>query len=179
MAKTSYVLPIGTAVYPKITKPDTKGQYADNKYKTDLELTPKDLAQVQADVATMVKRDFKGKNPRLPFVEKEDGLILVRAKSKFLPLIIDAKKKVLFNSRTDDPSVIEQLYIGGGSRIRIGVTPYIYDKGLSFQLDTVQIIELAEGALDGFDVVDDGYEPEGDEASTEGFETEGESGLDI
>ncbi len=187
MAKeVSFVSPIGIAVYPKITKPDTKGEYADNKYKTELELSSADLEKVRAEIKSKMKgMKFKVSQPKLPIKTGKDGIERLVAKSKFLPTIINAHKVKLFDANVarEDPDEfkkVEALWIGGGSRIKIGCTLYNYEKGVSLQLNIVQIIELAGSSLDDFsdesgseegETLNDLYQPEeGDD---------GEDALDI
>jgi len=184
--EVSFVSPIGIAVYPKITKPDTKGEYADNKYKTELELSSADLEKVRAEIKSKMKgMKFKVSQPKMPIKTGKDGIERLIAKSKFLPTIIDARKVKLFdaNAARTDPDEFKKigdLWIGGGSRIKIGCTLYNYEKGVSLQLNIVQIIELVGSSLDDFsdesgteegETLNDLYQPEeGDD---------GEDALDI
>ena len=157
------VTPAGIAVWPKLTKPDVYGEYADSKYKTELELSVTGLTTVKAQIKEAMKSmSFKVKDPRLPFKVGKDGIERLVAKSKFLPTIFDAKKNKILDGKTATVAEAEELNIGGGSIIRIGGTLFPYDKGVSLQLNTVQLITLVAGqggprSADGFDE-EDGYE---------------------
>jgi len=183
MAKRiTFVSPVGVAVFPHITTKDTEGTYATNKYTTRLELAPKDFAKVKAQLkAIAAEFEWDGiKNPKLPIKADKDGNeCQIYAKSNFLPLVIDAKKHPLFDPR-NPPSLdrLKQLAVRGGSKIKIGCNVFQYDKGISLQLETVQVIERAGGAsLEGFDE-EEGYDAF-NEAESEGFGEEGgEAGSD-
>lgn len=180
MAKNiDYITPIGVAVYPHITVPDTTGQYADGKYKTQLEFEPDVFARVKADIMKLAKgMQFKTTRPKMPFKEKDkDGkpTYIIVAKSKFLPMVIDAKRNVIVN-KWDPPSEDElrKVNIGGGSRLRLGVELFNYGDGLSLQLTTVQVIERRTNTsnFDGFAVEDDGYDYDGAAPDLSAFDTE-------
>jgi hypothetical protein len=160
MAKVKFTTPIGVARYPKISKPDTTGEYADNKYKTDVVFSDEDLKTVKAQIVEFAKKEFTAdelKKLDLPIKEykdKETGEVttFVRFKSQRKPIIIDAKR----NKIPDD------VEIGGGSRIRIGGTLNAYkkggNKGVNIYLNAVQVIELQQGFnINDFDEVEDGY----------------------
>lgn len=174
MAKAlNIVTPIGRAVFPKLTKRDTEGQFASNKYQTYLALEPEDLKKIQSQIkAAMADMTFKVKQPALPFKDGKDGEVLLVAKSKYLPLIIDSKKQPLVSpdqfdeSNLDDVRKLAAKNPPGGSRIRIGATLFNYDKGVSLQMHTVQVIEMAGRSLDAFDI-EDGFELSEDESSND------------
>jgi hypothetical protein len=160
MAKVKFTTPIGVARYPKISKPDTTGDYADNKYKTDVVFSDEDLKTLKAQVVEFAKGEFTPdelKKIDLPIKEvkdKETGEITtcVRFKSARKPIIIDAKRN----------RIPDNVEIGGGSRIRVGGTLNAYkkggNKGVNIYLNAVQVIELQQGFnINDFDEVDDGY----------------------
>ena len=177
--KITIVTPKGIAVYPHLVFPDTKGEYADNKYKVQLQLDPTDLAKVKADIKRISAGfTYKVSTPHMPFKMSKDGVELLVAKSRFLPAIIDAQRNIIVDKwNPPGEDVLRRIKCGPGSVIKIGCTPFAYDKGLSLQLEIVQIIQQAGGSanLDGFDE-EDGYvfaqaEADGfgdDETSTEG-----------
>jgi hypothetical protein len=155
MAKLNLTTPIGTARYPKITSPDTEGQYADGKYKTDLVLSDGDLKDVTKTIKEFAKAEFPDvKDPKLPIIvqkDKESGEVTtsIRFKSARKPLILDAKKN----------RVPDGVTIGGGSRLRLGGTLASYNaggnKGITIYLNAVQVVELAQGFSEGdFDEYD-------------------------
>jgi DNA-directed RNA polymerase subunit H (RpoH/RPB5) len=145
MAKVTLTTPIGVARYPKISKPDTTGDYADNKYKTDVVFSDEETKALKAKILEFAKKELPDvKNPDLPIREakdKETGEVttFIRFKSARKPLIIDAKK----NKIPDD------VEVGGGSRIRVGGTLNAYkkggNKGVNIYLNAVQVIELQQG----------------------------------
>lgn len=146
--KIDYLTPPGVAVYPKITTPDNTGEYADGKYKTFLELTEPQLARVEADLKkAMSKMTFKVKNPKVPIKELNDGRKVLVFKSKFIPNVYDARNVQLVD-KWNPPSKerLAALSIGPGSIIRVGANFFAYDKGLSLQLESVQVIDLKGGA---------------------------------
>ena len=108
-----------------------------------------------------------------PFkADKEGNETQIVAKSNFLPLVVDAKKRPLFDPRNPpNEDKLESLAIRGGSKIKIGCNVFQYDKGISLQLETVQIIERSGGAsLEGFDE-EEGFDAF-NEAEAKGFDNE-------
>lgn len=158
------VTPVGTARYPKITAPDTKGQYADNKYKTELVLDAAATKAFKAELQAAAKKwlpDFN--NPHIPIrTDKKDGTVSFMFKSQHKPLIWDANGTKL--------PLINSLVIRGGSKIRVAYTLTNYDKGLSLWLKAIQIVELVGGGSDvAFDAVEGGsfaFDPQ-EHASTD------------
>jgi hypothetical protein len=178
MAKTPktirFVTPVGVAVYPKISEPDTKGKFADNKFKTDVDYG----AHTEALIAKITEAaEAWGTPMNLPIVDetKKDengkkvptGKKLIRFKSKYRPAVFDAKKKPL----------PQDVVIGGGSEIRIDATlfPYTEGKGgVGLRLGPVQVANLVEGGegAANFDEME-GFEYEADEAVGEKDGSEG------
>jgi len=191
------VTPFGVARYPKISNPDTKGQYADNKFKTDLLIDEDEVAEVrivleeaaltfwpdQDDVAFPLKEFFADKEKT-----KSEGMGLV-LKSQYRPAVFDAKKKAL----------PEGVKIGGGSVIRVASSIYPWEStetqtivdakgkktketvtvyGIGLRLGDVQIRKLVAftGSGDGsaFDVDEEGFEYEGSNDDG-GFGDEGDA----
>jgi hypothetical protein len=159
LSNNKIVTPAGKAVYPKITKPDTFGEYADNKYKTNLELSAEDMAVVKAQIEDFAKTEkFKVSKPKMPWKDLKDGTEVLVFKSGFKPFVFDAKKNPL----------PEGAEIGGGSTIRVAAELYNYEKGVSLRLKKVQVLELVKGgsSADEFDV-EDGFEVEASEDSND------------
>lgn len=151
MGKKTYVTPIGTARFPYLSVPDNK--FGDNKYKCSLALDEAGFAQFKAALDEfMAGEKFITKKPALPFSQDENdpSIWVLKATSgaDYKPAVVDSKNNRL-------PKGVD---VGGGSRIRMGVTMYNYDKGVSLRLNSVQVIELAERGGVNFDVIDDGYE---------------------
>jgi hypothetical protein len=167
-----FVTPVGVAVYPKISSPDTQGKYADNKFKTDVDFGDHTDALIKKfeEAATAW-----GVPVNLPVVDQKDkdkkptGKKLVRFKSKYRPAVFDAKKNEL----------PKDTVIGAGTELRIDATlfPYTEGKGgVSLRLGPIQVASLVEGG-DGsanFDEME-GYEYTAEEGSkadqSEGFDT--------
>lgn len=100
--KVKFTSPFGTAQYPHISSPDTKGKYADNKYKTKLTLPLGDPAaqafikQIEA-AATELGRD--GKRDYRPYVEDEDAnTVTFTFKSQYQPSVFDSKNNPIPSS---------------------------------------------------------------------------------
>lgn len=154
-----FTSPFGTAKYPHISSPDTKGKFADNKYKTKLVFKiddPAALAAVEAikEAATEI-HGKKGQNLYMPFVIDEDeGEITITAKSAYAPAVFDAKG-----------NAAKGVQVGGGSVIRLMGNLVEFDKGISLQLNQVQIKELNGFGKCAFDEVEDGYEFDASDAS--------------
>lgn len=177
MAKKSFTTPIGVARFPKISKPDTTGEYADNKYKTDLVLSDDELKAINAQLVAFAKEKFSADEvkaivgtdnwPIKSVKDKETKEVTkcIRFKSKRKPLIVDAHKNKI-------PDTVE---IMGGSKVRIGYVPSTYTspkKGVNLYLNAVQVIELVQG----FDVNDfEDYDGEDAYDATEGFDSEDNS----
>jgi hypothetical protein len=157
--KPKLILPPGVAVFPHLNEVDVyqpldkKGRPSGaqkRQYITYIRFEPAVLKQVQAnikaaakalgvsddDLATikmpfkMIKKDKEGK-------EKE---MVLKATSgeKFRPAVFDGKNNKL------PPSVI----IGGGSVLRLDVTPNYYEGfggGVNLYMNAVQLLKLVEG----------------------------------
>jgi hypothetical protein len=165
MSKVKFTTPIGVARYPKISKPDTTGEYADNKYKTDVVFSDEDLKVVTKQILDFAKENYSDAEvkkmvgsdnwPIKEAKDKETGEVttFVRFKSQRKPFIFDAKKNKI-------PDGVE---VGGGSRVRVGGVLNAYhkgsNKGVNIYLNAVQVIELQQGFnINDFD------EYEGDDA---------------
>lgn len=161
MAKNvQIVTPVVTFVYPHLTKPDTVGDYADNKYKTNFAFDDEtELAKFKARIEEIASGEkFKVKQPKLPFKELKDGTEVGVTKTGYKPLVVDAKKQ----------PIPEDTTIGGGSRGRLVLEVFNYDKGLSLRLKKVQLLEVQGGntSADEFDV-EDGFVAQAREADDE------------
>ncbi len=128
----------GYAKYPHITERDTGHQYSSGKFDTQLILTKEAAAPLVEQLTKLVKEELpKLKDPKMPFKVDEDGNVIVKAKSEYQPVLIDARGRKL-------EKVPAGLRIRGGSVLRIAGTVNVYDKGLSLWLNQVQILELVE-----------------------------------
>ena len=184
-----FVTPWFTARYPKINKADTKGKYADGKFKTDglldddtykvVEKTLKDAAaklwpDVDVDEVSLPLKTFY-KNAEAKAKGEADGQGFT-LKSQYKPAAFDSKKKKLGDT----------VVIGGGSVIRVASAIFPWSKaskmkvvkngktsieevteyGIGLRLGDVQVKELVQfsGGGDGsaFDDVEDGFEYDGE-----------------
>jgi DNA-directed RNA polymerase len=189
-----FLTPWFTARFPKISKADTKGQYADGKFKTDgvlddaayavVEKTLKDAAKHfwpgEADVSLPLKKFYANKEDKA--AKKSDGRGLT-LKSKYQPACFDAKKTKL------PPSV----QIGGGSVIRVASAIFPWSKttkfkgeevteyGISLRLGDVQVRKLVEFQAQGdgsaFDADEEGFTYEGGDEGGEQFNENDPTGL--
>lgn len=167
-----FVTEVMTARYPKLSEPDTKGEYADGKFKTEATADEAYTEEFQEFIQKVADEAFPGKkNVHLPWKETKEGGIAFNFKSpKKKPHLTDAKGKPLKAGIT----------IRGGTKLRIAGSVAAWEKGakrgVSLWPDAVRVIKLAEGfdanaafgaAEDGFDA--DDYEPNdsfGDETDT-------------
>jgi hypothetical protein len=158
MSKTKTVVgervitPRARLSYPSLFKPDTGGQYSDDKYKATL-LFEKGNAEIVAGLKLMkaacvvvAKQAFGDeKGITLPFRagdEKEQeaykGMIYITAKSKYRPGVVGQDPKVELTEESD---------VYGGCYVRASLVPFSYqagtNKGVSFRLCNVQ--KLADG----------------------------------
>jgi DNA-directed RNA polymerase len=195
-----FVTPWFTARYPKISKPDTQGKFADGKYKTDgvldddeYKATEKKLKEAAKqlwpdvpvdEISLPMKTFYKSKEDKEKGEDDGRGIVL---KSQYKPACFDSKKKKL----------PEGVQLGGGSEIRVASAIFPWSKtekvkvkdpktgkitveegtehGVGLRLGDVQVRKLVEfaGSGDGsaFDEVEDGFEFEGnDEAGGEQFD---------
>jgi len=157
-----FVTEVVTARYPKLSEPDTKGEYADGKYKTEATADEDYTERFQEEIQAVADTYFAGKkNVHLRWKETKEGAIAFNFKSpKKKPQLTDAKGKALKLGTV----------IRGGSLIRIAGVIAAWEKGakrgVSLWPDAVRVIKLSEGfdanaafgaAEDGFDA--DEYEP--------------------
>lgn len=131
----------GIAKYPHITERDTGHQYSSGKYDTQLILTKEAAAPLIEQLTKLAKEELpKLKDPKLPYKIDEDGNVIVKAKSEYQPVLIDARGKKM-------EKVPAGLRIRGGSVLRIAGAVNVYDKGISLWLNQVQILELVEDSV--------------------------------
>jgi len=157
--KNPFASGIGTARYAWIhpDRPDTAFN-ADGEYKLQLIMDPKAAQKIKAVVDRVVADAFPGEDPSklsIPIdTEEETGNVILKMKSKFPPKYTDAAGSPIVGK--DIPNV------WGGSTLQAygNVKAYEVNKnqrGISLQLNTVQVIALIEGGKpDGFEAVE-GY----------------------
>lgn len=148
--KIKFVSPFGTAQYPHLSSPDTQGKFADNKYKTKL-VKPAGDPEAQAFKATIdnAAREIHGaKGDKLykPYVEDEDSnTITFNFKTQYAPAIFDSKNQ----------QVKER--VGAGSVLRVSGVFVEYEKGITAQINQVQVRELNGAGVSHFDTIEDGF----------------------
>jgi DNA-directed RNA polymerase len=136
-----FVTEVMTARYPKLSAPDTTGEYADGKYKTEATADEDYTERFKAEIQDVIDTHFAGKkNVHVPWKEATEGAIAFNFKSpKKPPILTDAKGEAL----------PEGVIIHGGSLIRITGVIAAWDKGakrgVSLWPDAVRVIRLAEG----------------------------------
>lgn len=187
MAKQQKVLtptPVGVFAFAWIEKPDTGHKFSDGKYKvtlvlpgsTDLSgLKEKALKAAKAEFPTVADEDFvmfwrDGNDSKK---EEFHGKVLITAKSKFKPQIVDSKRKEL-------PEGV-QVRSGDEGKMVINLYPYtktekvkegkkvvdVQTYGVSAQLNVVQLLKKNAGG-GGLDLLEDeeGFEGEDWKGST-------------
>ena len=173
MPNTTLTTPAGIARYPSLNRADTKFDDI-GVYKVNLELSAEDakpfiddveaiLAEFVADKKRELKKD-KLKMHTAPW-EENDGLVQLKLKVKAIgktkageeysrqPKIFGADGKPL------------EANIGGGSKIKVAVVPYVWytaslGAGITLQPKAVQVLDLVtwgdggSAVSYGFDVVE-------------------------
>lgn len=152
-----FVTEVMTSRNPHLSEPDTEGEYADGKYKTEATADEGFTERFQAVIKSVKDKHFTGKNPiMLPWRETEDGAVAFVFRSpKKQPILTDAKGNPLSAG----------IVISDGSLIRITgvIAPWEagLKRGLALWPDAVRVIRLGDGfdaaaafgpAEDGFDV---------------------------
>lgn len=173
------VTPKGTAVYPWVSKPDTKFNPAGD-FRTGLRM-PLEVAQPLIDKLEAVRQEAlaeskkaKKKPPKeapVPWSPayddegNETGEIEFKFKTKASFTTKDGKtvtRTIKVFDAAKQP--LEDVSIYGGSEIKVAFQPNVYDTaigvGINLRMTAVQVIKLVSGGGDGgasaFDV-EDGY----------------------
>ncbi|SFZ81702.1 Protein of unknown function [Devosia enhydra] len=193
--KVKLVTPVGIAAYAYHHKPDTKGQYADNKFKGQLVLDgDTDMSDHEKKVRDFAAEVFPNddlSDLHLPWKEYEgdkeefEGKIILKASTKHKPTVVDTKRQALRKG----------IEARSGDEVRYVTTLYAYKKtekvkegkkiidvimfGVSLQLTVVQLVKKNAGGganldalddIDGFDINDvedfDGGADAGDDGDT-------------
>jgi len=151
---SKFITPKGTAVYPKLIRPDTKFN-ADGVYKTGLNMSKEaagELLEMYKDIFIEAHGKAKMSKANFPYQEQEDGTVTLGFKSKNQPKFFDSKGQPILD--------VEDLNIGGGSVLRVRGTAKAYSAGgalgVSAYVNSVQIINLTEYNGGGFDADDEG-----------------------
>lgn len=199
--KVSIVSPVGIAAYAYHHNPDTKGQYADGKYKGQLVMPGNtDMSALETkvrDFAAAVFPDDDLSDLHLPWKSYEgdkeefEGKIILKASTKHKPKVCDTKRQLLTKG----------IEARSGDECRYAASLYAYKKvekvkegkkiidvlmyGVSLQLNTVQLVKKNAGggaSLDAFDDID-GFNIDDvedfDDAPFEGGTTSDDNGGDF
>lgn len=173
MSFIKFTSPKGTAVYPSLTRPDTRFN-AEGVYKTGLELPKKEADGLVEKLKEIFVEEFGAKKlagAKFPFKENEDGTVTFNFKSKTAPKLFDAKGQPIKNAA--------DLKIGGGSKIKCAVAAKAYNAGgatgVVCYLNAVQIIDLVEFGGSPFGAEEGSFEA----AAEEKFADAAESSEDI
>lgn len=166
-AKVKFTSPFGVARYPHITKPDTEGQYADNKYKTKLVL-PIDSPEAKAFIKLIedAAKTLDRGSPKMyrPYdIDEDAGEVVFKFKTQYAPAIFDSYNRNL-NGKKD-------AVVGGGSVIRLCGQLVAYDKGITAQFNQVQVRELTSFGASAFDTVEGGFSGADYEEAGDGVES--------
>jgi|688.fasta_scaffold1038678_1 hypothetical protein len=175
--------PLGIAVYPRLTTPDTKFD-KDGVYSVDLEVDPTDKT-VSAFIDTLKKAsdesykaecekrgNKKLKRADLPIKETEDNKIRIKFKLKAKAGNEEkswTQKPVLFDAQ--GTAIQTPPNVGSGSQIKVAfeVVPFftaMVGAGVSLRLKAVQIIDLKEYTPgDNFDAYGFKADPKGFKAA--------------
>ncbi|QIG96577.1 hypothetical protein [Bradyrhizobium sp. 6(2017)] len=152
-----FVTEVMTAREPHLSKPDTKGEYADGKYKTEATADKAYAERFQEEIQKVADDNFRSKkNVHVPWKETKEGEIAFIFKSpRKQPELADAK---------GNPIPLG-IVIRSRSLIRISGVIAAWERGskrgVSLWSDAVRVIDLAKGfdplaafgpAEDGFDV---------------------------
>ncbi len=154
---TLVTTPTGVALYPWLSKPDTKFS-TEGEYKVNLVLSKDDAKPIvdtinevfsenlQSEMKKKKKKELKTANP--PYQDELDdngqatGNVIFKFKSKamYKPALFDAKGNTMVGSN-----------IWGGSEVRVNasVSPYFtptVGAGVALRLRAVQVIALVEGS---------------------------------
>ncbi|MDE5451922.1 hypothetical protein GWE18_03395 [Bradyrhizobium sp. CSA112] len=155
----TFVTEVMAARAPKLSEPDTMGEYADGKYKTEATASEAYTQKLQGDILAVAQQYFgRKKNLRLPWKETKEGAIAFNFKSpRKKPELTDSKGKPLKAGTR----------IRGGSLIRIVGVIAAWEKGamcgVSLWPDAVRVVKLAEGfdASAAFGAAEDGFDADG------------------
>ncbi|MGO3931216.1 hypothetical protein [Rhodopseudomonas pseudopalustris] len=135
-----FVTEVMTAREVHLTEPDTEGEYADGKYKTEATACKEYTERLKAEIQAVADTHFaRKKNVHLPWWKTKEGVIAFKFKSpRKQPKLTDAKGRLL-NAGT---------VIRGGTQLRIAGVIAAWEKGekrgVSLFPDAVRVIKLSE-----------------------------------
>lgn len=194
MAEKNYTTPKGIAVWPKVTKPDTKYK-PEGEYSVSLVLDGEDAQSLKLLIdgemsanATEEQKKVKGKKIKVydpPYrVElDDDNNETTRIRFKFTQNAIITKKDgtkvkmfvTIFDSKAQVIKDVKNMNIGSGSAIKVcfQINPWCsptLGAGVSLRLKAVKLLKVVEGgasaAAYGFEGEEEGFEYVEDETYT-------------
>lgn len=157
--------PIGTAVLPFLQEEDkTYGGY-----KVRLRVDKQTAEDFKRNlIAHLDGHAFKTKNVKFPISpdSRMEGMYLISASSNYKPVVFDSKKRPISSNQR----------IGGGSELRIIAQVYPWEvkkeEGVKLRLQQAQIFKLASNDDCGFDEIEDGFEVENSDETTQSLSEE-------
>jgi hypothetical protein len=170
MPNKTITTPAGIARYPHLNRPDTKFDDV-GVYKVNLELTAEEaepfITQIEALLAEFVaekKRELKKDKLKMHAApwEENDGLVQLKLKVKAMGKGKDgetySRQPKLFSASGE--AITDN--IGGGSKIKVAVLPYVWytaslGAGVTLQPKAVQVLDLVTWG-DGGSAVSYGFD---------------------
>jgi len=194
MAEKNYTTPKGIAVWPKVTKPDTKYK-PEGEYSVNLVLDGGDALSLKqlidtamADNAAEEQKKVKGKkikvyDPPYSVVLDEDNNETSQIRFKFTQKAIIKKKDgtlvnmsvTIFDAKAQVIKDVHKLNIGSGSTIKVCFQLNSWNSttlgaGVSLRLKAVKLLKVVEGGVSaaayGFEGEEEGFEYVEDETYT-------------
>ena len=167
----TYITPPGTAVWPKLDKPDVyQPKKGDPKirYTCNMSFDEAVMERVKADIWNLIQEHQMdiGENKNSPFKTDKKGneTLFAFTGKDHKPLIVDSRNKKLPDS----------VVVGGGSTIRLDITINPFDGfggGVNFYINAVQVLNLVEKGAFGearFEQAEGGFQYEESEDKQEG-----------
>ena len=165
-----FVTPKGKAVYPSLTRPDTRYN-EEGVYKTGLTFSAADAKKFEEMLKEVYTEEFGAKklpSAKLPFKKNDDGTVVFNFKSKNAPKIFDSKGNPIKD--------ISELRIGGGSTLKVAGACKAYNAGgstgVTCYLNSVQVIDLVEYNSSPFGAEEGGFEAAAEEKFADATESE-------
>jgi hypothetical protein len=165
-----FVTPKGKAVYPSLTRPDTRYN-EEGVYKTGMNFTEAEAEKFMETLKGVYVEEFGAKklpSAKLPFKKNDDGSVTFNFKSKNQPKFFDGKGNPIKD--------ITGVNVGGGSTLKIAGAAKAYNAGgttgVTCYLNSVQIINLVEYSSSPFGAEEGGFEAAAQEKFAEAEEAD-------
>lgn len=201
-ALEKFTTPKGTAVYPQLTKPDTKFK-AEGEYSAKIRLSDEDAAPLVAKIEALIGEAFEAEKARLIAAGKKAAAKTLKLADKPYKAVLDAEgeetgevefnvkmkaqytnkdgevvklKPGLFDAATPPNPLPSSTQIWGGSLIKVAgeFNPFAtaIGVGMSLRLKAVQVIKLVSGGTAGASSYGFGGEEGGFEAEGSEFNSD-------